>query len=121
MIGRVVSVNVPKRQLRIAPETSYPERFRMLEELRLKAKDGSESRLALDDIRITNTVIIVTARTDSADEVAALLFNLGVAWREVDPSLTAGDILRRAAAPLRSSTIPGAAAAAVPAGQIGRH
>jgi len=72
IIGRVVSVNVPKRQLRIAPETSYPERFRLLKELRLKTREGSEVSLALDDIRITQSVVIAAVAQASDEELASV-------------------------------------------------
>lgn len=68
IIGRVVSVNVPMRQLRIAPETSYPERFRILKELRLKRKEGPEVRLAIDEVRITHKVVIASVAVEDQDE-----------------------------------------------------
>ena len=71
IIGRVVSVNVPKRQLRIAPETSYPERFERMRELRLKAKTGSEVLVTLDDIRVTPKAVIASARSKSDEEIAS--------------------------------------------------
>ncbi len=72
IIGRVVSVNVPKRQLRIAPETSYPERFESMRELRLKTGAGAEVLMALDEIRVTHKAIIANTRSESDEEIASL-------------------------------------------------
>ena len=72
IIGRIVSVNVPKKQLRIAPETSYPERFNLLQELRLKTKEGADICLAPCDIRITQKAIIVSVSAENDNEIASL-------------------------------------------------
>jgi 16S rRNA processing protein RimM len=72
VIGRIVSVNVPQKQLRIAPETSYPERFNLLQELRLKTKAGDDICLAPCDIRITQKVIIVSVSAENDNEIASL-------------------------------------------------
>jgi 16S rRNA processing protein RimM len=72
MIGRVVSVNVPKKQIRIAPETSYPERFNLLQELRLKTKEGAEICVKLEDIRITQKAIIISVPSENDDIIGLL-------------------------------------------------
>ncbi len=72
IIGRVVSVNVPKRQLRIASETSYPERFEQMRELRLETEAGTEVLVPLDGIRVTQKAVIASARSESDEEIASL-------------------------------------------------
>jgi 16S rRNA processing protein RimM len=72
IIGRIVSVNVPRKQLRIAPETSYPERFRLLQELRIKTKEGGGVCLTPSDIRITQKAVIVSVSVESDNEIASL-------------------------------------------------
>jgi 16S rRNA processing protein RimM len=82
IIGRVSSVNIPKRQLRIAKETSHPERFKELDELRLRPKRGSaagpaggdsvqtrEIVLAIVGVRITEKAIIVNLGGGRGDGV----------------------------------------------------
>ena len=71
IIGRVVSVNVPKRQIRIAPETSYPERFERMRELRLRTGAGAEVVVTLDDIRVTQKAVIASVRSESGEEIAS--------------------------------------------------
>ena len=70
-IGKVVSVNIPKKQLRIAPETSHPERFEDLSEIRLRTKQGPEVLLAIDNIRITKSVVIANAGADADNDALA--------------------------------------------------
>lgn len=72
MIGKVVSVNVPKKQIRIAPETSYPERFNLLRELRVKTREHTEICVKIGDIRITPKAIIVSVPEQSADTIGSL-------------------------------------------------
>jgi len=72
IIGRIVSVNVPHKQLRIAPETSHPERFHLLKELRLRTKDGAEIYFVLCNIRITGKAIIANVSAESDDEIASV-------------------------------------------------
>ena len=71
IIGKVVSVNIPKKRLRIAPETSHPERFKDLSEMRLKTKQGSEVLLAIDNIRITKSVVIASAEANADNDALA--------------------------------------------------
>ena len=72
IIGKIVSVNVPRRTVRISPETSYPERFHELRELRLKTKQGGMLRLALENVRVTGSVVIAQVAADSDEIVASV-------------------------------------------------
>ena len=71
IIGKIVSVNVPRRTVRISPETSYPERFHELRELRLRTKQGGRLRLALEGVRITQSVVIAEVAVDSDETIAS--------------------------------------------------
>jgi 16S rRNA processing protein RimM len=70
IIGRVISVNVPKRQLRIAPATSHPERFNELRELRLRAKEGQEISFRLVNVRVTPGAVIARVESDDDAKIA---------------------------------------------------
>ena len=71
IIGKVASVNVPRRELRIRPETSHPERFHELRDLRLRTRQGQTILLTVHNIRITQKAVIAKVETDSGDEIAA--------------------------------------------------
>jgi len=71
IIGKVVSVNFPKRQLRIAPETSYPERFNGMRELRLQTKQGQRLRLVIENIRVGGSTVIASVGAENDDEIAS--------------------------------------------------
>jgi len=70
-IGKVVSVNVPRRELRIAPETSHPERFHEVSTFRLITKRGKKLCLKPKKIRITASAVIATIETDDEDLIAS--------------------------------------------------
>lgn len=71
VIGKIVSVNVPRRELRIAPDTSHPERFRVLHQLRLQTREGKTVVLPVVSVRVTNTVVIAKIDSQDDEEVAA--------------------------------------------------
>jgi 16S rRNA processing protein RimM len=71
VIGKVISVNVPRRELRIAPDTSHPERFHSLHRLRLRTKDDKTLMLPIDSVRVTHKGAIVRVKSNDADEIAA--------------------------------------------------
>jgi 16S rRNA processing protein RimM len=71
IIGRVVSVNVPRCELRIASETSHPERFRLLSQLRLKTKQEQNLVLPVKSVRVTKKQAIITINGKDADTIAA--------------------------------------------------
>lgn len=71
IIGKVVSVNVPRSELRIAPETSHPERFQELSELRLKTKEGRTVLLALDNVRTAGKAIVAKVQSNDHDLIAS--------------------------------------------------
>ncbi len=71
MIGKVVSVNVPRRELRIVPETSHPERFHEMRELCLKTKQGQTLRLTLGGVRIIKSAVVAKVETDDEDQIAS--------------------------------------------------
>jgi len=71
VIGKVVSVNVPRRELRIAPVTSHPERFRLLHQIRLKTREGKILIFTVVGVRVTPKAAIAQVENDDADELAA--------------------------------------------------
>jgi 16S rRNA processing protein RimM len=71
IIGKVVSVNVPRREVRIAPETSHPERFHLLRQLRLKTKENRALILPVVSVRVTRQGVIARIDSENADEIAA--------------------------------------------------
>jgi 16S rRNA processing protein RimM len=71
VIGRVVSVNVPRREVRIASETSHPERFRLLSQLRLNTKQKRTLVLPVASVRVMKKQAIVTIDSKDADMIAA--------------------------------------------------
>jgi len=70
-IGKVISVNIPKREVRIAPETSHPERFRELDELCLKTKEGLMVRLRVGGMRAAGSAYVAKVETDDEDVLAS--------------------------------------------------
>ena len=73
IIGRVVSVNVPKRQLRIASETSYPERFEQMRELRIKTEAGAAVLVPLPDgENYADDLVGLTVKNASGDVIGKL-------------------------------------------------
>ncbi len=70
VIGRVISVNVPRRELRIAPDTSHPERFHSLRQLRLQTADKKILILPIVSIRLTEKAAIAKVECTDADEIA---------------------------------------------------
>lgn len=50
-VGKVVSVNYPRRELRVAPFTERPEQFTELDEVRLVLRDGAEVSLDVESSR----------------------------------------------------------------------
>ncbi len=71
VIGRVVSANIPRRELRIAPETSHPERFRELRVIRLKSTAGQIVSLQVVGVRISKKTVIAHVRSDDEQQLAA--------------------------------------------------
>lgn len=71
IIGRVVSVNVLRREVRIASETSHPERFRLLSQLRLKTKKMQTLVLPVASVKVMKKQAVVTIDTEDADMIAA--------------------------------------------------
>jgi len=67
-IGKVVSVNFPRRELRLTPLTGHPERFERLDTLHLVRKDGSSLQLDIDHVRPAGRKICVgVAESESSD------------------------------------------------------
>jgi len=71
IIGKVISVNVPRRELRIAPDTSHPERFHLLRQLRLKTRENQTLVFPVASVRVIENRVIVQVNNLSADEIAA--------------------------------------------------
>jgi 16S rRNA processing protein RimM len=72
IIGKVVSVNIPRRELRIAPETSHPERFHGLKEILLKAEGGRIIRLVLGGMRAAGSAFVAKVETDDDNVLASI-------------------------------------------------
>lgn len=72
IIGKVVSVNVSRRELRIVPETSHPERFQGMNELRLKTRQGKTIRMALAGVRIAERTVVAKVETDDEEQIASV-------------------------------------------------
>ena len=70
-IGRVASVNVPRREVRIAPATGHPERFHELRDLRLITRQGQTIFLPVKNVRVTAKAVIAKVETDNEDEIAS--------------------------------------------------
>ena len=71
VIGKVVSVNVPKRELRIVPETSHPERCNEMQELCLKTEQGRMINMTLSGIRVAGSVVVARVETDDDEQIAS--------------------------------------------------
>ncbi len=71
VIGKVVSVNVPRRELRIAPETSHPERFHALRHLRLKTREKQTVLLTVASVRVTRSAVIAKVEAEDDNQVAS--------------------------------------------------
>jgi 16S rRNA processing protein RimM len=70
IIGKVVSVNVLRRELRIAPATSHPERFHELHGLRLRLRNHHVFQFVVSDVRVTASAVIVTVEAEDESQVA---------------------------------------------------
>ncbi len=82
VIGKVVSVNIPKREVRIAPETSHPERFHELRELRLRTRQGATVRLVVDGMRSAGGAIVAKVDVEDDDLLASTRKSLVIVSRE---------------------------------------
>lgn len=71
VIGKVVSVNVPRRELRIAPETSHPERFHALRHLRLKTRQEQTNLFAVERVRVTKSAVIAKVEAEDDSQIAS--------------------------------------------------
>lgn len=71
VIGKVVSVNVPRRELRIAPETSHPERFHELRDLHVRMKEDRVVLLKLKNVRVTAKAVIARVESDDDSMIAS--------------------------------------------------
>jgi len=64
-----VSVNFPRREMRVAPLTDYPERFDELDRLRLVRKDGSLVELEIDSVRMAGPKVCVAMAESEPQDV----------------------------------------------------
>ena len=60
LVGRVVSVNFPKRQLRVLCETDHPERFLSMRRITLKAAAGDLKRFDVERAEIREGKAVIT-------------------------------------------------------------
>ena len=68
-IGKVVSVNFPRRELRMTPYTEYPERFERLDALHLVRKDGSSIEFGIGRVRIAGGKICARLAANEPPDV----------------------------------------------------
>lgn len=61
-IGKVVSVNFVKRQLRILPETDHLDRFTEIHQALVRTADGHLERFDIDAVEVAGTRILMTVR-----------------------------------------------------------
>lgn len=71
-IGRVVSVQVPKREVRIAPETDVPDRFAALTTVRFRDREGAVHTWPVRAYRPAGANVVLTLEGPTDAEVAAL-------------------------------------------------
>ena len=60
LIGKVVSVNFPKRQLRVRPETDHPERFVGMRQVLLETTDGHLVRFDIQEANRAGSQVLIT-------------------------------------------------------------
>jgi 16S rRNA processing protein RimM len=72
VIGKVVSVSVPRCELRIAPETSHPERFHKLRDLLVRTREGSMRLLKLNGVRVMRNAVVASVESSNDSELAAM-------------------------------------------------
>jgi 16S rRNA processing protein RimM len=83
-IGRVTAPFGTKGEVRVKPETDFPERFHSLEEVCLELSDGQQRQCRVRRSRITPKGIILTlAECQNRDQAAALRS----AWVKIKPSM----------------------------------
>jgi len=72
VIGKVVSVNFPRRQLRVLPKTDHPERFTNMRRIVLQTSGGELKSVEVEDIQILQKGVLITlADACPAEEIAA--------------------------------------------------
>ncbi len=72
-IGKVVSVNFSRRELRLTPFTDHPDRFERLDFLHLLRKDGSGVDVKVGHVRTVGNKVCVGLAADEAAEVLETL------------------------------------------------
>jgi 16S rRNA processing protein RimM len=71
LIGTVVSVNFPKRQLRVRCETDHPERFLDMPRITLESAAGNLKRFDVEGIELLEEKAVITvARRYREEEIA---------------------------------------------------
>jgi len=84
VIGRVTAPFGTKGEVRVKPETDFPERFGSLEEVCLELPDGEQRPCRVRQARITPKGIILSlAECRNRDQAAALRS----AWVKIKPSM----------------------------------
>ena len=83
LIGRVISVNFPKRQIRVLSETDHPERFLDMRQITLETADGRLEKFDIERVELLEKKALITlgSRHDSA-ELAAVKKALVVVRKE---------------------------------------
>ncbi len=72
VIGRVISINFPSRQVRLFPETDHPERFLGMRWFELQTPSGEMKRLDVDRVELlANAVVVTVSSRHDSDEIAA--------------------------------------------------
>ncbi len=82
IVGRVVSVNFPKRQLRVLCETDHPERFLNMRRIVLKSATGELKRLDVEDAELLEGKAVITLAIGYGKEEIAFAKKALVVVRE---------------------------------------
>jgi len=82
LVGRVVSVNVPKRRLRVLSETDHPERFLNMRRIRLKTVAGELTEFDTECVELLERKAVITLASGYKAEEIASAKNARVVVRE---------------------------------------
>jgi len=82
LVGRVISVNFPKRQLRVLCETGHPERFLNMRRIVLKTAAGDLKGLDVEHVELLEGKALITLATGYGKEEIAFAKKALVVVRE---------------------------------------
>ncbi len=85
VIGKVVSVNFPKRQVRVRPLTDHPERFVGMRQILLETADGRLQSLPVEQVKRAGQNVVITLADQPPEEALESARNAHVVVRERVP------------------------------------